>query len=169
MRWGLSETNFDLPVPFRLVERRLAGLALDAWVAGGRQRVAGFAAHSLVVNDPAGAQIVDTVGAALAQRFDLAAGSGLRRDAGLAGEICAACDLIALLPRPVPFETSLVDTAGCVLVRGVALPVDDGRAVQVVMNWRDVLNRAATRRLQRELTQSLRLSEQQRAFSDPFL
>jgi hypothetical protein len=168
MRWGLAESNLDLPLPFRLVERRLAGLALDAWVASGRQRVMGFEAHSLIVNDPAGAQIIDRVGAAFAQRFGLVAGAMLGRNTGLASELSAACDLIALLPRPVPFESSLIDAAGCVLLRGVALPVDEGRSVQVVANWRDVLNRAATRLLQRELTQSLRLSGQKKAFSDPF-
>lgn len=63
--------------------------------------------------------------------------------------------------RPIPFEASLSAAGGSlVLVRGIVLPLISPRhnidTVQVVLSWREVLNRSATRRLRRELGDALR-------------
>nr|WP_310524594.1 hypothetical protein [Polymorphobacter sp.] len=173
--WG-SETadcRFDVPPRFGIAERRLAGLALDAWSAGGRSRITGFDDNSIFVTDPAGFAVVTAIGASIAATFGLAVGVLLSGGDGLAAELAAACDLIALRPLPVPFEASLAAPGrDCVLVRGVALPLFDAGhetgTVQIVMSWREVLNRAATRRLRHELGAALRSSTLILAKIDPF-
>ncbi len=169
MRHGLPDSAFELPPRFQLVERRMSGQALDAWLAGGGGLVAGFDNHMILVDEPGGSQRIDRVGAAVTRQFGLCQGQMLQRTTGLAEELCAACDLIALHAAPVPFETSLVTVAAAiVLVRGVALPIDDGRFAQIVLNWREVLNRAATVRLRRELAMALREGRPVQAKIDPF-
>ncbi len=169
MRIGLADSAFELPPRFALVERRMAGQAIDAWVDAGGGRVEGFAAHEIMISDPGGEQRIDGVGARLAQQFGLASGMRLQRRDGLAAELCAACDLLALQPIPVPFEASLMmPSRACVLVRGVALPIGGGENVQIIMNWREVLNRAATVRLRRELSMALGISRHNLPKQDPF-
>ena len=168
-----GDCRFDLPPHFAILERRMSGLALDAWAAGGRALVPGFDANSLVIVDPGGRTVIESAGDAIAATFGLAPGQALERRGGLSAELCAACDLIALRPLPVPFEASLMGPrSACILVRGVALPIIDGaravERVQVVVSWREVLGRAATVRLQRELGAALRQSRAFSANSDPF-
>lgn len=165
-----GDLRFDLPPHFAVVERRLSGQALDRWLAGGRQRVTGFADNSLVIADPFGAARVESVGTAVTATFGLAAGMVLGGK-GLAGEIRAACDLIAIDPQPQPFEASLeAPGRACILVRGIALPIPgaDPEIVQIVVNWRELLNRSATSRLRRELGAALRVLPPYTRADDPF-
>lgn len=169
----IAEPRFDAPPRFAMLERRLAGQALDAWLANGGRAVAGFADHSVMINDSDGGARIENIGAAVAAAFDLAAGQSLNGRAGLAGEMRAAIDLLDLHGAPVPFEASLNEPAGaCVLVRGIALPLRAARAgddrVQIVVNWREVLNRVATARLRREIAAVLRFLPQESAGSGAF-
>ncbi len=173
--WGgeAMDCGFDVPPRLAVAERRMAGRAIDAWTAGGRVAVAGFDGNCLTVVDRDGAAVVDGCCAAITGAFGLVPGMVLSGCGGLAGEIVAACDLIALRPEPVPFEASLMAPGrALMLVRGVALPLfsDDGETgrVQVVVNWREVLNRAATTRLRREIGAILRHHPVISAKSDPF-
>ena len=166
---GENDCRFDVPPRFGVIERRMSGLALDAWAMGGQRRVAGFDDNSLIITDPAGAAIIAAVGAPITATFGLAPGMMLAGHAGLGGECAAACDLIALRPLPVPFEASLAAPGSdCILVRGIALPLSDSDDVQIVVNWREVLNRAATTRLRREFGAALRISATKSARIDPF-
>jgi hypothetical protein len=96
---------------------------------------------------------------------------------GLAAELRAACDLIVFDPQPVPFEASLAAPGcACILVRGVALPLSDAldasgipHQVQVILNWRELLDRAATTRLRHEIGAALRLVRPKSTKIDPFL
>ncbi|MFZ4690212.1 MAG: hypothetical protein ACOYLS_13315 [Polymorphobacter sp.] len=167
-----SDLGFDLPPRFVVVERRMAGQALDRWNAAGGGPVAGFESNSLLIADPAELARIEQAGAAITATFGLAAGMALDGRDGLAAELRAACDLIAIDPRPVPFEASLsAPGRALVLVRGIALPVDGPGVdrVQIVMNWREVLNRTATARLRRDLGVALRLVPTISAKIDPFL
>jgi len=167
------ECRFDAPPRFGITERRMAELALDAWAAAGCGVVAGFDANSVMIADPAGRAIVTAVAPAIAATFGLVAGMALTGGEGLAAELTAACDLIALRPEPVPFEASLVAAGcACILLRGVALPLfvagHDTHNVQAVVSWREVLDRAATTRLRRELGAAFRFSPPISARRDPF-
>lgn len=155
----------DLPMSFLREERRLAGRALQSWRRHQRAAVPGFEATSLTVADPGGEAMVLAAAPALQSTFALAVGQSLARNAApqntLAAELCAACDLVALGGRPIPFEASLNTPGGSmVLVRGIVLPLINPRhdidTVQVVLSWREVLNRSATSRLRRELGAALR-------------
>ncbi len=160
-------------LPFEIapmrIERRLTGRAIDAWQARGGEAVTAFDASSVYIVDPAGRPMVLRAGAAVARMFGLR--TGMTLDApGLAAEARAACDLIALRPEPVCFETMTAAVGrGCVLVRAVALPLGrDVEQVQIVIGWREVLGRSATARLRRELGGALRLVTDLPA-TDPFL
>ncbi|MBU6165408.1 MAG: hypothetical protein KGQ52_04675 [Alphaproteobacteria bacterium] len=146
-----------------VVERRLTSRALAAWQAAApgetATALAPFFDHSLVVRDPAGLAVIDSVGGPVAARFGLVAGLPLLRDPGLGEELVAACELVALQPMPIPFEASVNDPMGAqILVRGLALPIADGddaaACVQVVLSWREVLSKSAARRLRAELAQA---------------
>lgn len=150
--------------PIAGIERRLAALATEAWAAGGGAYVGGFDVNTVLIADPAGLALVEEVGDTIAARFGLVPGLALARLAGghgpgLASELAAACDLISLAPTPLPFETSLAGHDGALLmVRGVALPLiagSDAGKVQAIVNWRQVLDRAASRRLRDELGSAL--------------
>lgn len=159
---------FDPPPQFPALERRLAGLALDGWRENGGRLPPGFDDHSLVIADPAGRARIATAGAPVTATFGLAPGMALDGRDGLAAEIRAACDLIAIDPRPVPFEASLASPGrACILIRGIALPLDFDR-VQVVVNWRELLNRSATTRLRREIGAALRSAAPLGTARDPF-
>jgi hypothetical protein len=172
------DARFELPPQFVIAERRMAGQAIDRWRLGGKTLVTGFDSHSLIITDPAGAPVIEYAGDAIGAAFALAAGMRLEGREGLVAEVRAACDLIALDPQPVPFELSLTTAAALILARGVALPIGPGLEpakpgqipdrVQVVLNWREVLDRAATTRLRRELGASLRLVPPILAKTDPF-
>ncbi len=175
-----TDLRFEMPPHFVVVERRMAGQALDRWHAGGRCRVAGFDDNSLVIADPAGVARIESAGASVAATFGLAPEMHLGGQGGLAAELRAACDLIAIDPRPLPFEASIGTPArALILMRGIALPIgagdsaaDPGRIperVQVIVNWREMLDRAATTRLRRELGASLRLVRPISTIIDPFL
>ncbi len=151
---------FETAAPFAVVERRLAGTALDAWAAGGGAPVAGFERNTLLIADLYGAPHVIEAGNDVVATFGLAVGMTLEGRAGLAAEILASVHLIAIVPEPVPFEACLASpTDSQVMARGVALPVTVGgdEMVQIVLSWREVLDRAATKRLRRQLTSALRL------------
>jgi hypothetical protein len=171
------DPRFELPPQFIVADRRLAGAAHDLWRRSGGLRVADYADHSLIVADPAGAATIVSAGAAIEATFGLSAGMPLDGLTGLAAEVRAACDLIVFDPQPVPFEASLAAPGcACVLVRGVALPLTDGfdasgipHQVQFVINWRELLDRAATTRLRREIGAALRLARPVSTKSDPFL
>jgi len=174
-----ADLSFEMPPHFVIAERRMAGRALDRWHAGDRGRVSGFDDNSLVIVDPAGLAIIGSAGPSIAATFGLTAGMRLDGRAGLAAEVRAACDLIAFEPQPLPFEVSLGTPAcGLMLVRGIALPIEsDDRAaefgktadcVQFIVNWREVLNRAAMTRLRQELGAALLFSQPVLAKIDPF-
>lgn len=151
----------------------MAGRALAAWRAGQDAPVPGFAAHSLIVGDPAGSALIEAVGQTIAATFHFEPGRALMRAQGLATELSAACELVALHPEPVPFEVSVEAPDGAqLMVRGIALPLvrgdDPAGAVQIVCNWREVLSRSAARRLRRELGAALRDVRAAAPHSDPF-
>lgn len=160
--------RFDLPVGVSRFERRLPSRAIDAWLAAGGEAADGFEANSLFVRDPAGRPVIAQAGRAVTATFGLTAGMPLD-GRGLAAEARAACDLIALRPEPVPFEATITGPGrACILTRGVALPLGrDIEMVQVIVSWREVLNRAATARLRRELGDALRSARFPYA-GDPF-
>ena len=161
--------QFEVPVGLARIERRLAGRAIDAWLAAGGEAADGFEANSLFVSDPAGRPTIVHAGRAISAIFGLEPGMALDGP-GLAAEARAACDLIALRPEPVPFEATIAGPGrACILTRGVALPLGrDIEIVQVIVSWREVLNRAATARLRRELGEALR-STRIPGLRDPFL
>ncbi|GGE21532.1 hypothetical protein GCM10011529_30220 [Polymorphobacter glacialis] len=174
----VADPAFDLPPHFAVVERRMAGQALDRWQARGRGLITGFEANSLVIADPFGAATIDSVGDAIAGTFGLAAGLALGTT-GLAAELRAACGLMAIDIAPQPFEATLeIDPDGCIVLRGIALPICDHVAgaigdnipdfVQFVVNWREVLNRSASARLRRELVTALRIVRAVSPKIDPF-
>jgi hypothetical protein len=158
-------------------ERRLTGAARDLWQRSGGLQVAEFAGNAIVVVDPAGKATIISAGAAIEATFGLAAGMRLDGLSGLAAELRAACDLIAFEPQPVPFEACLTAPGrACVLVRGVALPLSEGRdadaiphLVQIFINWRELLDRAATTRIRREIGAALRISTPNPTKNDPFI
>lgn len=163
------ESVFDLPPQFSLVERRRAGMAEGDWRRAGRTMVAGFENHSMIVDDPGGAARLRQVGRAIGDTFGLVAGMFLTRNDAIGAELSAACDLLALRPEPLHFEASLMaPRLACILLRGVALPIEADAAVQIVLSWREVLDRAATARLRRDLTMALRFSPRVSSDSDPF-
>jgi hypothetical protein len=77
----------------------------------------------------------------------------------------------------VPFEACLAAPGrACVLVRGVALPLSEGRdpdmiphLVQIFINWRELLDRAATTRIRREIGTALRIAAPNPTKTDPFM
>lgn len=172
----LIDGEFDVPpcLAAAIADRRMAGQAVDRWRATGGGFVDGFGANSLLVVDPAGAARISEVGPAIAVAFGLAAGMYLNGRDGMTAEIRAACELIAVEPRPVSFEASLLGHGAAVLlVRGVALPVHARpgtcpHLVQVVVNWREVLDWASMTRLRRELGAELGFQGQKRSKIDPF-
>jgi hypothetical protein len=172
MRSGLeenAESSFDLPPRIHLGERRRAGLAAAAWQGAEQRFVPGFDEFTLIVDDPGGMAALRRVGQAVSDTFGLVADMALTRRDPINIELSAACDLIALRPEPLHFEASLMaPRLACILLRGVALPIEDGRAVQIVLSWREVLNRAASVRLRREFTAALAISPRKRAIRDPF-
>ncbi len=176
------DSRFELPPRFAMAERRMSGRAIDAWAAGGQGPVRGFEANSILILEPGGMARIESLGDEVAATFALAAGMALEGRDGLGAELRAACDLIALYGRPVPFEASLAAPGrACVLARGVALPIAETppepaphrppaiERVQVILSWREVLDRAATARLKRELTAALREARPQPLTTDPFL
>ncbi len=160
-----------------VVERRLTNRALIAWqtASDGDTAVAlaPFFDHSLVVRDPAGRAIIESVGGPLAARFGLMAGLPLLRDPGLGEELVAACELVALQPMPINFEASVHDPMGAqILVRALALPLPEGddpaALVQVIISWRDVLSNSAARRLRAELATAFAEMRPMPTAVDPF-
>lgn len=159
----------ELPPQITLIERRRAGMAEAAWNAAGRTWVPGFDTYSLIIADPGGETRLVRVGLAVTETFGLVADTALARGIPLNTELCAACDLVALESIPVHFEANLATPqAACILLRGVALPLADERHVQIVLSWREVLNRTATARLRREFVAALRQSRSVSDDSDPF-
>jgi hypothetical protein len=143
-----------------VVERRLTNRALVAWQRAGTDSIgaalAPFFDHSVVVRDPAGRAMIESVGGPVSARFGLIAGLPLQRDPGLGEELVAACELVALQPMPTPFECSVSDPMGAqLMLRGLALPIPDAgdpaALVQLVLSWREILSRSAARRLREEL------------------
>ena len=169
--------RFEQPRHSLTNERRLTGAARDLWQRTGGLQVAEFADNALVIVDPAGKATIIHAGAAIRAAFGLAAGMRLDGVPGLAAELRAACDLIAFDPQPVPFEACLAAPGrACVLVRGVALPLSEGRdpdmiphLVQIFINWRELLDRAATTRLRQKIGAALRISKPNLAKYDPFV
>lgn len=165
----LADSAFELPPRFPLVERRRAGVAVAAWQEAGGALVPGHDDHSVIVDDPGGAAWLRRVGLAVSETFGLVADLALDRRDPITTELCAVCDLVTLHPGPLHFEASLMAPGlACILLRGVALPIDDGARVQIVLSWREVLNRAATARLKRDLTAALRSSRPISSGFDPF-
>jgi hypothetical protein len=148
---------------FVVVERRLTNRALAAWQCATEDGIgtalAPFFDHSVVVRDPAGRALIESVGGPVSARFGLIAGLPLQRDPGLGEELVAACELVALQPMPIPFECSVSDPMGAqLMLRGLALPIpqagDPAALVHVVLSWREILSRSAARRLREELAQA---------------
>ena len=130
---GVDRSAGERPGPLRedqvprsiVVERRLTNRALAVWQSARDDSIAAalapFFDHSIVVRDPAGRAIIESVGGPVSTRFGLVAGLALLRDPGLSEELVAACELVALQPMPIPFEASVNDPMGAqVLVRGLA-------------------------------------------------
>ena len=163
------ETAFELPPRFPVAERRRAGLAVAAWHAGQDGPVPGHDDHCVIVDDPGGDARIVRVGVQVSDTFGLVADLPLHRRDPLGAELCAACDLIAIDPRPLHFEASLIAPGrACILFRGVALPIGRGASVQIILSWREVLDRAATTRLRRDLTTALRQTMRISSETDPF-
>lgn len=164
-----ADLAFEMPPQIPLLERRRANLAEAAWEAAGRGWVPGFDDDSLVVGDLGGALRIVRVGLSVTDAFGLLTDLALERSDPLQAELCAACDLVALAPVPVQFEACLPTVrAACVLVRGVALPLMEGQRVQIVLSWREVLNRTATARLRRDFIAALRQNRSDSTPFDPF-
>ena len=160
-----------------VVERRLTNRALAAWQTAPDDGIAAalspFFDHSIVVRDPAGRAIIESVGGPVSARFGLVAGLALLRDPGLSEELVAACELVALQPMPIPFECSVNDPMGAqMLVRGLALPLpeagDPAALVQIVLSWREVLSKSAARRLRAELASAFADVQRLPPMADPF-
>ncbi len=173
--WGgeAGDCRFDLPPRIGLGERRLAALAVAAWEAAGRRRVEGLDENSVMMADADTGPVVTSCGALPGAAFGLAPGMVLAGRPGLPAELRVVSDLVRMHPIPAPFEAQLQGHGrGLLLVRGIALPLFDGdRAsgvVQIILNWREGLNRAATVRLQREIGTALRHLPMKTATIDPF-
>jgi hypothetical protein len=160
-----------------MVERRLTNRALAAWQTAPEDGMAAalspFFDHSIVLRDPAGRAIIESVGGPVSARFGLVAGLALLRDPGLSEELVAACELVALQPMPIPFECSVNDPMGAqMLVRGLALPLpeagDPAALVQIVLSWREVLSKSAARRLRAELASAFADVQRLPPLADPF-
>ena len=162
-----ADSVFELPPHFPLNERRRAGVARAAWQASGGELVEGHEDYSVIVDDPGGTAWLRRVGSAVTDSFGIVADLALGRHDPVTTELCAACDLVALHPGPLHFEASLPGLP-CILLRGVALPIDQGACVQLVLSWREVLDRAATARLKRDLTAALRSTRPVSCNFDPF-
>ncbi len=173
------DSMVEMPMSFLREEKRLAGRAMQAWRRSQRASVPGFEATSLTIADPGGAALLRSVAPAIAATFGLSVGQSLAAGARdteseIAAELRAACDLVALGGRPVPFEASLIaPDRTIVLMRGVVLPLlgpgHDIETAQVVLSWREVLNRSASQRLRRELGEALRaIGTPPSASRDPF-
>jgi hypothetical protein len=89
----------------------------------------------------------------------------------------AACDLIAIVRRPLPFEASVPMPGGAtILARGVVLPLafgadksgGDRDCVQAIVNWRQLLTRSAASRLRREVAAALRMPRPAGNIGNPF-
>lgn len=166
-----NDFGFDLPPHFAIAERRLTARALTCWASNQHRFVDDFADHSLVIDDPFGAAVIASAGYAITATFGLAGGMSLHQRDPLAVELRAACDIVALDPVPCPFEASLETADGAILLmRGIALPIADGspERVQIILNWRELLNRSATARLRREMGAALRLVRSKSVRPDPF-
>jgi hypothetical protein len=162
--------GFDLPPHFPMTERRLAALALAQWAEDRCRLVPAHDANSIVIGEPDGHAVITSAGSPITATFGLHPGMHLDGQGGLAAELRAACDLIAIDLKPVPFEANLAapGRAG-ILARGVALPI--GRrmeSVQVILSWRELLDRSATRRLRREVGAALRHLPRKTPQIDPF-
>lgn len=164
-----AESGFDVPPRFPIIERRCTSLAEAAWEGAGRTSSPGFDECSIVIVDPGGLARLERVGWAVTESFGLAAGHALERLDSLTTELCAACDLIALQPAPLHFDAVLATPrAACILLRGVALPLAGSDRAQIVLSWREVLNRTATARLRRDFVAALRQGRPNLADFDPF-
>jgi hypothetical protein len=165
-----ANAGFDLPPHFPVTERRLASRALAQWTTDRSRLVTGHDANSITIAEPDGHAVITSAGEAVTATFGLAAGVHLDGQGGLAAELRAACDLIAIDLRPVPFEANLAAPGRpCILARGVALPIGARmELVQVILNWREVLDRSATRRLRREIGAALRHLPPKMVKIDPF-
>ncbi len=166
---------FGLPPGFALHERRMAMRAHDRWIETGRKRVAGFEDNSLIIADPGGTAVIESVGLGLVGTFGLAVGMTLDGRDGIAVELRAACDLIAIRFRPLPFEADVLVPGGAtILARGVVLPLvgPDQQSgedrVQAIFNWRQLLTRGAAARLRREVGAALRRTRPMGNTRDPF-
>ena len=182
---GVNRSAGERPGPLRedqvprsvVVERRLTNRALAAWQSasddGMAPALAPFFDHSIVVRDPAGRAIIESVGGPVSARFGLVAGLALLRDPGLSEELVAACELVALQPMPIPFEASVNDPMGAqMLVRGLALLLpeagDPAALVQIVLSWREVLSKSAAKRLRAELASAFAQVQRLPPVADPF-
>lgn len=179
-----SASYAEMPPSFLREENWLAGRALQAWRRSQRSAVPGFEATSLTIVDPGGEVLVLQVAPAIAAPFDLTPGQSLafspprceNGEHGITAELRGACDLVALGGSPILFEASLIGPdRSVILVRGIVLPLmprglaSDVETVQIVLSWREVLNRSATTRLRRELGDALRAVASQRGDTqDPF-
>lgn len=162
--------GFDLPPHFPITERRLSSRALAQWAMDRCRPVTGHDANSILIAEPDGHAVITSAGDAITATFGLMPGVHLDGQGGLAGELRAACDLIAIDLKPVPFEANLAapGRAG-ILARGVALPIGPRmETVQVILSWRELLDRSATRRLRREIGVALRHLPRPQAQIDPF-
>lgn len=165
-----AAAGFDLPPHFPMAERRLSAQALAQWLQDRCRLVAGHEANSILIAEPDGLAVVTSAGEAVAATFGLVPGTALDGQGGLAAELRAACDLIAIDLKPVPFEANLPapGRAG-ILTRGVALPIGPRmETVQVILSWREMLDRSATRRLRREIGAALRHLPRKTSKIDPF-
>ncbi|WP_341906165.1 hypothetical protein [Sandarakinorhabdus limnophila] len=182
---GVDRSPGEWPGPLRedqvrrsvVAARRLTSRALAAWQSAHDDSIAAalapFFDHSIVVRDPAGRAIIESVGGPVSGRFGLIAGVALLRDPGLSEELVAACELVALQPMPIPFEASVNDPMGAqMLVRGLALPLpeagDPAALVQIVLSWREVLSKSAAKRLRAELASAFAQVQRLPPVADPF-
>ena len=172
-----GDVRFDLPPVFGGDDdRRMAQRAEAQWQAaraphaampGHRDMATGaagaFAEHALLLDLRRGDRVdVLFAGAAVMAAFGIAPGYlASDGDGGLAALLLDSCALMRLWHAIVPVDAALAgSTSACLLTRGVLLPLADDAGgfgyVHGVLNWKQLLDRAASENLRREVNVVLR-------------
>jgi hypothetical protein len=172
-----DDVCFDLPPLFGGDDdRRMAQRAEAQWRAaqlphaampGHRAMATGaagaFAGHALLLDLRRGDRVdVLFAGAAVTAAFGIGPGYlASDGDGGLAALLLDGCELMRLWQAIVPVDAAVAgSTSACLLTRGVLLPLaDDAGAlayVHGVFNWKQLLDRAASENLRREVNAVLR-------------
>ncbi|TFU03129.1 hypothetical protein EUV02_08005 [Polymorphobacter arshaanensis] len=172
-----DDVRFDLPPVFGGDDdRRMAQRAEAQWrlaraphatMPGHHDMATGaagaFAEHALLLDLRRGDRVdVLFAGAAVTAAFGITPGYlASSCDGGLAALLLDSCELMRLWRAVVPVDAALAgSTSACLLTRGVLLPLADDAGglgyVHGVLNWKQLLDRAASESLRREVNFALR-------------